>query len=105
MIFAYVLLTVGVLYSLFDYGGLTSLSQGLEIGVTIGFLGGTYLLAKSNPLGWLLFLLMNTSTGLLMLIQGNFILAVQQAISLLFVAYGYWRAVSGGRGRVVGAKG
>ena len=105
MIFAYVLLTLGVLYSLLDYGGLTSLTQLLEIGITVGFLGGTYLLAKSKPLGWLLFLLMNASTGLLMLIQGNYILAAQQAISLLFVAYGYQRAARGGRGQLVGAKG
>jgi len=92
MIFAYVLLAVGTIYSMIDYGGIRQLSQVLEIGVMAGFLGGTYLLAKMNRAGWLLFMVMNISMGLLMLLRGNYILALQQLVSLLFVLSGYIRS-------------
>ncbi len=91
-IFAFVLLGFGVLYSLYDYNGITSVSQVLEMGVMTGFLGGTYLLAKKIHSGWLLFVLMNTNMGLLMLIQNKPILAVQQLISLCFVLNGFYRS-------------
>jgi len=87
--FTYASLALGVGYSLWERGGLTSLSQFLEIGVMIGFLMGSYLLAKDNPRGWLFFMLMNGSMAALMLMQGNPILSVQQLISLTFVIYGY----------------
>ncbi len=88
----YGLIPLGVGYSLFDYGGIVSLSQILEIFSVIGFLGGTYLLAKSQRRGWLLFMLMNGSVTLLMFVQANYILSVQQAVSLLFVIFGYVRS-------------
>lgn len=76
-------------YSLYDYGGLSSLTQILEIGVMIGFLLGSYLLAKNRSRGWLFFMLMNVSMGSLMLLQDKPILAFQQTVSLCFVIYGY----------------
>jgi len=85
----YGFLIVGVLYSLYDYGGLTSASQLLEIGVMIGFLIGSYLLAKSNSYGWLFFMLMNGSMASLMLMQNKPLLTGQQIISLCFVIYGF----------------
>ena len=84
----YTFIVIGVGYSLFDYGGLTSLSQCLEIGVTIGFLLGSYLLAKGRASGWLLFMLMNACMGSLMMMQNKPILALQQAASLCFVIFG-----------------
>ena len=87
--FTYCFIALGVGYSLFDYGGLTSLSQFLEIGVMIGFLLGSYLLAKSNRIGWLFFMLMNSSMATLMLLQHKPLLTVQQLISLCFVIYGF----------------
>jgi hypothetical protein len=51
--------------------------------VTFGFLFGTYLLAKNNPLGWALFALMSTSTGTLMFINDKKLLAVQQGLCLI----------------------
>lgn len=80
---------LGVGYSLYDYGGITSVSQVLEIGVTAGFLLGSYLLAKNNAAGWLFFMLMNGSMAALMHLQDKPILAVQQLVSLCFVVYGY----------------
>lgn len=88
-LFTYVALLFGVGYSLFDYGGITSGTQALEIGVMIGFLIGTYLLAKKNPCGWLFFMLMNGSMAFLMFLQHKPLLAIQQLVSLSFVIYGF----------------
>ncbi len=88
--FAYGLLTAGVAYSLHDFGGITSFTQVLEIGVMSGFLMGSHRLAKKNPNGWLWFMLMNASMGILMAIQGKPILAIQQAVSFYFVARGFY---------------
>ena len=83
-------ITLGVSYSLLDYGGITSFSQILEMGVMFGFLLGSYLLAKNNRTGWLFFMMMNGSMATLMLIQYKPLLAVQQIVSLSFVIYGFW---------------
>lgn len=83
----------GVGYSLYDYGGIVAVSQVLEIGAMIGFLIGSYLLAKNDLNGWLLFMLMNGSMAALMFLQHKPILMVQQLASLCFVAYGYMIAV------------
>jgi hypothetical protein len=88
-LFTYVFLILGVSYSVYDYGGITSVSQLLEIGVMIGFLIGSYLLAKNNSYGWLFFMLMNSSMASLMLIQNKPFLSVQQLVSLCFVIYGF----------------
>jgi hypothetical protein len=87
--FTYVFIIFGTGYSLYDYGGITSISQLLEIGVMIGFLLGSYLLAKNQTYGWVLFMLMNASMGTLMVIQTKPILAFQQTLSLCFVVYGF----------------
>ncbi len=88
-VFTILLIVLGIIYSLFDYGGLSSLTQILELVATIGSLLGTYLLAKKNRNGWLYFICMNLSVGTLMLIQEKWIFAVLQMISIGFVIYGY----------------
>lgn len=85
----YTFIILGSCYSFYDYGGLTSLSQLLEIGVMIGFLLGSYLLAKNRTSGWLFYMLMNACMGTLMLIQKKPILAFQQGVSLCFVIFGF----------------
>ena len=87
--FTYGSIALGVGYSLFDYGGITSFSQFLEMGVMLGFLLGSYLLAKNNRTGWLFFMVMNGSMATLMLIQHKPLLALQQIVSLSFVIYGF----------------
>ena len=82
-------LVFGFLYSLNLHGGITSISQILEVGVMLGFLLGSYFMAKNNPIGWLFFMLMNLSMAILMLLQDNPILMVQQLMSLFFVIYGF----------------
>lgn len=95
--FTYCLIILGTAYSLYSFNGITAFSQILEIGVTIGFLLGTYLLAKRKSTGWLLMALMLVSMGVLMYIQGKPILIVQQAISLLFVMNGFIRSLNKNR--------
>ena len=88
-LFTYGSLMLGVSYSFYDYGGITSISQILEIGVMFGFLLGSYLLAQNNRIGWLYFMLMNGSMATLMLLQQKPLLAIQQIVSLSFVIYGF----------------
>lgn len=87
-------LAFGLFFSVHHHGGLHLLSQYLEIGVMAGFLLGSYLLAKNNVNGWLMFMLMNISMAWLMFMQHKYVLGVQQLISLAFVLYGYVQAKS-----------
>ena len=91
--FTYAFIIFGTSYSLYDYGGITSISQLLEIGVMIGFLLGSYHLAKNKAYGWIFFMIMNGSMGTLMIAQNKPILAIQQAVSLCFVIYGFITAL------------
>lgn len=88
-VLTYASLAFGVSVSLIHHHGLSSFSQVLEVGVMLGFLFGSYLMAKRNPKGWLFFMLMNVSMASLMLLQDKWILMVQQLVSLMFVLYGY----------------
>jgi hypothetical protein len=85
-------LAFGLIYSLSIHGGITSVSQIIEMGVMLGFLMGSYFMAKNNPNGWLFFMLMNLSMASLMFLQENLILMAQQLLSLCFVIYGYNKA-------------
>lgn len=91
--FTYGMILLGMLYSLYYFGGITAFSQVLEIGVTIGFLLGSYLLAKKKSVGWLFLAVMLISMGTLMYIQGKPLLIIQQAISLAFVVNGFIRSL------------
>ena len=95
----YAALIFGLGYSVYDFGGITSGSQILEIGVMIGFLLGSYLLAKKNSYGWLFFMLMNGSMAALMFLQHKPLLSIQQLVSLCFVIYGFTVAMRSSRDR------
>ena len=92
-VFTFVMIIIGTFYSVYYFHGIRTFSQILEIIITFGFLLGSYLLAKNNPNGWLLFALMCTCMGILMLIQDKVILVFQQGISLIVVIVGYIRAI------------
>lgn len=83
---ARICIVLGFGYSLYDFGGLTEITQWLEIGLVTGYLVGTYRLAKHHRSGYLWFVLMHVSCGALMLIQGYLWLFWQQVLSLLFIA-------------------
>ena len=93
----YTFLIFGVSYSFYDYGGIRAVSQFLEIGVMIGFLMGSYLLAKQKRAGWLFFMLMNGSMASLMYLQHKPLLSAQQIVSLCFVLYGFMVALKTSR--------
>jgi len=82
-------LVSGLLYSFNLHGGISSIAQVLEIGVMLGFLLGSYYMAKNNPSGWLFFMLMNLSMASLMFLQDRPILMAQQLLSFCFVFYGF----------------
>ena len=92
-LFTIISITLGVGFSIYSHHGIASIHQLLELGVMIGFLLGSYFMAKNRSMGWVFFMLMNISMGTLMLIQQKPILATQQFISLCFVMYGYTMAV------------
>jgi len=82
---ALIAIMLGLSYSWYDFGGVTTINQWLELGMVTGFLSGTYLLAKERPVGYLCFLLMVSSNLCLMWIQDYPWLALQQLISLGFI--------------------
>lgn len=86
---AIICIILGFVFSLYDFGGLNTLNQWLEVGLVTGFLIGTYLLAKKRPSGYLWFILMHISCGWLMWIQGYPWLLLQQVISLCFIVDAY----------------
>lgn len=91
-IFSYGLAAAGVSYSLYDFHGLTSFTQVLELFSMTGYLLGNYWLAKGQARGWLGQGLNNVSVGVLMAVEGKPWLALQQAIALIFVVRGYLRS-------------
>jgi hypothetical protein len=86
---ARLMIIIGLGLSFYDFGGLTTFNQILELGIAAGFLMGTYLLAKSKPQGYFWLLVGNVSAASLMMRQGYYLLMAQQilSLSLVFDAY------------------
>lgn len=87
--FARICAVFGIGYSMYHFGLMTNLTQWYELGGVIGFLVGTYRLAKDRLDGYGWFMLMNGSVGLLMYTQGYTVLGIQQTLSLVFVVDAY----------------
>ncbi|MFA5945671.1 MAG: hypothetical protein WC802_02055 [Patescibacteria group bacterium] len=86
---AFICVPLGFVYSLYDFHGLNTLKQWLEIGLVAGFLIGTYQLAKEHPGGYLWYVLMHISCGYLMWVESYPWLLLQQLVSLGFIADAY----------------
>jgi hypothetical protein len=86
---ARICIPIGFIYSLYDFKGISTFGQWLEIGLVLGFLVGTYLLANKKTQGYLWYVLMHITCGWLMLRQDYRWLAVQQGVSLIFIADAY----------------
>lgn len=86
---ALIFIPVGFAISLYDFGGLNTVKQWLEIALAGSFLIGTYQLAKEKSSGYLWYVLMHISCGWLMLIQGYSWLFFQQVVSLIFIVDAY----------------
>lgn len=78
--------------SLYDFKGLTTLKQWLELGLVLGYLVGTYLLALDRINGYLWYMVMHFFCAYLTLIQGSMLLSVMQWVSFFFVKRSYKRA-------------
>lgn len=78
-------IALGFTVSLYDFGGITTINQVLEIVLVIGFLIGTYQLAYKRASGYLWYVLMHVACGWLMFIQDYPWLGAQQIVSLLFI--------------------
>ena len=86
---ARLMILIGLGLSFYDFGGLATLNQFLELGIAAGFLMGTYLLAKSKPQGYFWLILGNISAAFLMMRQHYFLLMMQQIMSLSLVIDAY----------------
>jgi hypothetical protein len=91
--FTIFMILLGTFYSIYWFHGITTFSQILEILITFSFLFGTYLLAKNNPTGWLLYSLMCICVVILMILQDKTLLAFQQGIAFFVVVIGYIKAI------------
>ena len=76
---------IGFMLSVYDFGGISTIHQYLELGIAAGFLLGTYLLAIDNWIGYIFFMLGNVCCAALMGMEGFYVLACQQTLSLVFV--------------------
>lgn len=76
--------------SLYDFGGITTFNQILELGIAFGFIFGTYFLAVLKPYGYLWFFIGNLCAGHLMMSQGYYLLMFQQFLSGILVLYAFW---------------
>lgn len=75
----------GIALSIYEFGGIRTPNQFLELGIAAGFLMGTYMMAKDNMQGYFWLILGNVSCASLMGMEGFFILMTQQMVSLIFV--------------------
>lgn len=87
--FARAFVLLGLVLSLVEFRGITTVNQILEIGIAAGFLMGTYLMAKDNINGYLWLLLGNVTCAALMGIEGYVVLMTQQLASVYFVTNAY----------------
>jgi len=85
-------IVAGCCKSLWDFGGITTFNQCLEIALVIGFLVGTYRLAKEQSSGYLWYVLMHFACAWLMWIQHSPWLFIQQLLSLGFIVDAYGMA-------------
>lgn len=80
---------VGCYVSYNDLGGFGNFTQYLEFGLAVGFLGGTFLLAKQHAFGYVFFMLMNGCNAYLQYEQGYPLLVAQQVFSFCVMVYAY----------------
>jgi hypothetical protein len=88
-IFTGIVILLGIVSSIYTFGGIKAFSQILEILIIVGILISNYLLARKSPFAWLTFTIGLTSTSILMYIQNKPILCIQQLVSLIPVIIGF----------------
>ena len=83
---------LGLAISVYEFGGIKTMRQFLELGIAAGFLMGTYLMAKDDAKGYLWLMVGNVSCASLMGVEGYFILMAQQLVSLAFVTDAFFNS-------------
>jgi hypothetical protein len=86
---AKIFVIIGLTLSVYEFGGIKTIHQFLELGIAAGILMGTYLMAKDNIQGYFWLMLGNVSCASLMGLEAFYLLMVQQIISLIFVTDAY----------------
>lgn len=86
---AVVAVPIGIVFSLWDFGLSRWPTQILETAGSAGFLVGTYLIYKGKLVGYKWFAVMNIATGILVGIQGYWLLCIMQAASVILVVMAY----------------
>ena len=79
----------GLTVSLYDFGGIKTWNQALEITMDVSFFAGVYFLGKKKPSGYLWFISMLASNAGLQYIKGATLLAYQQILSMAFIIDAY----------------
>ena len=85
----YVAIAVGLVCSLWDFGGLTETTQLLEMVAVVSFWLGSWQLAKDSPNGYLTYLPMFAAAGSLLYLQEHYWFARQQIASAIIVFAAY----------------
>lgn len=80
---------IGLTLSFYEFGGIKTLNQVLELGIAAGFLMGTYMMAKDKVQGYFWLMIGNVSCASLMGLEGFLLLMAQQTVSLFFVTDAY----------------
>lgn len=80
----------GLALSIYEFGGINTPKQFLELGIAAGFLMGTYLMAKDIIQGYFWLMLGNVTCSTLMGVEGYYFLMIQQLVSLIFVIDAYF---------------
>ena len=88
-IFTGITILLGIIFSIYTFGGIKAFSQILEIIIIFGILVSNYLLARRSPYAWLTFTSGHISTGTLMYIQNKPMLFIQQMLSLIPAIIGF----------------
>ena len=86
-IFSKIMIITGLCISFYDFGGIASFNQLIELWIAAGFLFGTYYIAKSKAAGYVWLIIGNISAALLMFRQEYYILMLQQLFSIIPVSY------------------
>jgi len=89
-IVALIAIILGLGYSYYDFHGIKTLNQWLELGIVTGFLIGTYQLAHERLSGYLWYLFMCSCCCILMYREKYLWLVAQQIVSIGFIFDAYF---------------
>ncbi len=84
----------GIFYSLWEFGGVTTIPQVLEGVIVFAFFASLFLKLHKKPSAYLWLAAMHLSAGYLLFLDGFLLIVLQQVVSFAVVAASYIVAVS-----------